>query len=350
MKLRKRIRRIPEALLVLFARAVIPCLPRTAILRMARFLGHGAYLFSPKLRKIAAANLDLAFGDSKTPEEKDAINRASFQSFTLVMLDLFWFNRRTHERLKKYLRYDDSFALYFREPPAIVLTAHIGNWEIVGLGSGVMGHPMTSIAMPMKNPFANQELNRLRVKTGSEIAARKGAIRHVITALRKGRGTALLVDQNTLPEEGGVFVPFFGLPVPVSKAAGALWGRTKAKIMVSWCIPDDEGIYHVYSCKPLELDESSTTEDIALRVTRELEAVISEHPQFWLWSYKRWRFYREEDDGEKYPFYAESYEEYSTYRRLVKEYRAAEAATEKARQAVSDAERTAKRRAQRRER
>ncbi len=350
MKLRKRIRRIPEALLVLFARAVIPCLSRSTILRLSRFLGHGAYLLSPKLREIAAANLDVAFGDSKTAEEKRAINKASFQSFTLVMLDLFWFNRNTLERLAKYLRYDDSFTLYFREPPAILLTAHIGNWEIISVGSGAEGHPMTSIAMPLKNPYADQELNRLREKTGSDIAARKGAIRRVIKALRAGRGTALLVDQNTLPEEGGVFVPFFGLPVPVSKATGALWARAKAKIMVVWCIPDDEGYYCVYSFKPLEVDESSTTEDITSRVTQELEAVIEEHPQFWLWSYKRWRFYREGDDPERYPFYAESYEEYTAYRELVKKHRAALAAVEETREAVANAERTAKRRARGRRR
>ena len=347
MKLRKRIRRVPEALLVLFARAVIPRLSRRGVLRLSRFLGYGAYLLSPTLRRVAAANLDLAFGDTKTAEEKRAINLASFRSFTLVMLDLFWFNRRTLERLDNYLKYDDSFALLFREPPAIILTAHIGNWEIVSVGAGAMGLPMTSIAMPMKNPFADQELNRLREKTGSETAARKGAIRYVIKALRGGRGTALLVDQNTLPEEGGIFVPFFGLPVPVTKATGSLWARTKAKIMVSWCIPDDNGVYTVYSRPPLSAESLASTEATALRVTQELEKVIREHPQFWLWSYKRWRFYREIDDSKAYPFYAESYEEYSTYRALVQKHRAAQAAAEDARLAVSNAERTAKRRARR---
>jgi len=348
MKLRKRVRRIPEALLVFFARGFVPLLSRRAVVRLSRFLGACAYLFSPSLRKIAAANLDVAFGDALSAPQKRAINKASFQSFSLVTLDLFWFNKHTRERLEKYLLYDESFLPAFNDPPAIILTAHIGNWEIVSVGCGAQGHPLTSIAMPLKNPFADEELNRLREKTGSEICARAGAIRGVIQALRNGRGTALLVDQNTLPEEGGIYVPFFGLPVPVTKATGALWARTKAKIMVSWCIPDENGVYTVYSRAPLMAEgETYTTEQMAARVTLELQEVIREHPHFWLWSYKRWRFWREEDDRTRYPFYAESYEEYSEYRVLVQRHRAAQRTELEARQAVYEAARTAKHRAAR---
>jgi KDO2-lipid IV(A) lauroyltransferase len=310
MKLSTLIQRIGELPLMVLARGILPLLPRRVILWLSRVLGAVAYALSPKLRRIAQANLDLAFGDSKTTEEKQAINRASFQSFTLVILDSFWLNRNTTSRLAKTMRYDASFRPVFDGPPVIIVTGHIGNWEIVSLGCGLEGHPMTSIAMPLKSPFADRELNRLREKTGSEIAARKGAIRHIIKALRNGRNTAVLVDQNTLPEEGGTFVPFFGLSVPVSKAAGALWARTKAKIMVCWCVPDEQGVYTVYARPPFTNDgETLTTEAIAARATQELEIIIRENPQFWLWSYKRWCFYRESDDKDRYPFYSKSYED-----------------------------------------
>ncbi len=310
MQLRRRIRLISESLLVVFALSIIPHLPRKAVVRLSRILGSLAWLFSPKLRRISDANLEIAFGDSKSREEKTKISRTSFQSFALVTLDSFWLYRHTEARLKAYLRYDDSFRVVFDDPPMIILSAHFGNWEIVTLGCSLNGAPMTSIAMPMKNPFANRALNRLRERTGSEIATRKGAIRHVIKALRGGRCTAMLVDQNTLPEEGGIFVPFFGLSVPVSKAAGYLWSRTNAKILVSWCIPDENGIYTVYARPPLPAEgESPTTEDITARVTAELETVIRENPNYWLWSYKRWCFYQESDKADQYPFYRKSYED-----------------------------------------
>ncbi|MBT3193229.1 MAG: lysophospholipid acyltransferase family protein [Verrucomicrobia bacterium] len=304
-KRHRRIRRAFEYLLLLLGRCTIPLLPRRAILALSRGLGRCAYRFSHKLRKYAEANLDIAFEESKTPEEKRQINIASFQNFALLMLDLFWFNFRTKKRLRQYLKYDESFQILFRDPPAIVVTAHYGNWEVVSLGCGLEGHPMTSVAMPLKNPFADSELYRLRAKTGSEITSRDGAIRHVIRALRAGRGTALLVDQNVLPKEGGVFVPFFGLPVPVTKAVGSLWSRTQAKIMVSWCIPDEHGVYTVHSKTPFpEAGEDLSSDEIAARVTKGLEDIIREQPEYWLWSYRRWRYYQEGDDPSLYPFYA----------------------------------------------
>jgi lauroyl/myristoyl acyltransferase len=180
---------------------------------------------------------------------------------------------------------------------------------MINLGCGAKGFPLTSVAMPVKNSFADRELNRLREKTGSRISPRSGAIRNVIKTLRDGRSTFLVLDQNTLPNEGGIFVPFFGLSAPVSKVTDALWSRTKATILVAWCVPDEAGFYTVYAKEPLVPDYSGS-ETITARLTLDLESVIREHPGFWLWSYKRWRFYCEGDDPSQFPFYAEPYEAY----------------------------------------
>ena len=339
MKLRKRVRRIPEALLVLFARAVIPCISRRGVLRISRTLGTLTYLVSAKLRRVSAANLDLAFGDVLSAVEKRDISKASFQSFCLVLLDLFWFNKNTTARLEQYLRYDKSFEVAFSGDPVIIITAHIGNWEVINLGCGAKGHPLTSVAMPVKNSFADRELNRLREKTGSRISPRSGAIRNVIKTLRDGGGSFFVLDQNTLPNEGGVFVPFFGLSVPVSKAIGALWSRTKATILVAWCVPDQDGYYTVYAKEPLSVpDDETAAGAITARVTSELESVIRDNPNFWLWSYKRWRFYCEGDDPKAFPFYAESFEAYMGYRDLVKTHHTAEKAAADARESADVAD------------
>jgi len=327
MKLRKRLRRIPEAGLVIFAKHAIPLLPRRAVMALARFFGGAAYHLSPKLRRIAAANLDVAFGDSLSDAKKLRINRHSFNNFSMLLLDLFWFNKNTKERLDKYLKFDASFDAVFKIPSAIIITAHIGNWEMLAVGCGHQGYPLTSIAMPIKNRFVNRELLALRTCTGSEIVSRNGGLRDIIKAFKKGRGSELVMDQNTLPEEGGIFVPFFGLPAPVSNIAGTLLTRSKSKIVTAWCVPDNAGVYTAYAGIPYPADDAGdiSHEDITAQMTRELETVIRENPKFWLWSYKRWRFYRENDDYSKYPFYAESYEGYARYLALVKKYESAKA-------------------------
>jgi KDO2-lipid IV(A) lauroyltransferase len=342
MKLRKRLRRIPEAGLVIFAKHAIPLLSRRAVMFLSRFFGLCTYLFSPKLRNIAAANIDIAFGSDLSAVEKNAVNRESFNNFSLVLLDLFWFNKHTAERLDKYVKYDKSFEVVFDIPSAIILTAHIGNWELIAAGCGSRGYPLTSIAMPLKNRFVNRELNILRTKTGSAVAGREGAVREVLRALKQGRGTELALDQNTLPDDGGIFVSFFGLPVPVSNVLGVFLAKAESKIVVSWCVPDESGCYTVYACDPYPSDEASelSGDDITADMTRAVESVIRDNPKFWVWSYKRWRFYREVDDVSRFPFYAESYEGYVRYLALVKKYETAKTkeAADDALQAVRDEE------------
>jgi lauroyl/myristoyl acyltransferase len=291
------------------------------------------------LRRNAAANLNLVYGDTLSPKEKKSISIASFRNFALMSLDILWFDYKTEERLDKYFKSDKSFSDIFDGTPNLIITGHFCNWEVSSLACGRNGNPLTSIALPAKNIFIEKEWAKIRAKTGSGTVTRKGGVRGIMKAIKNGRSTAFLLDQDTLPEDGGIFVPFFGLPVPVSNLTGVLWLRTNAKLAMSWCIPDKNGRYTAYAKEITEFDRSKTKkEEITARITLELEDIVRNHPEYWLWCYRRWRYFRAEDPQEKYPFYAESYEDHQNYTKLIREYRSAEGpAKEAARQAVAAA-------------
>lgn len=254
------------------------------------------------------ANLDLVFGDAITPARRHEIGRASFQSFALTMLDVFWFMRDTRRRVERYVRVDDSFRPMFDRPPLIGCTGHIGNWEIMSTLCGLHGAPLTAVAMPLKNPFADRLLNRLRRTTGSEAVPRQGAVRSLLKSLMAGRSIALVMDQNTRTSEGGFFMPFLGLPAPVTNAAGMLWQRTRVPLFVADCTADRQGVYTAIGSPVFPLPgEDPSPEALTAQAVRYLEAAIRARPEHWLWSYKRWRYYREDDPVERYPFYAKPY-------------------------------------------
>jgi len=276
---------------------------------LANALGDLAWRWSPKLCRVADANLLLVFGDSISPAERRAINRASFQSFALTLLDMFWFMINTTRRHQRYVLIDDSFKPLISRPPVIGVTGHFGNWEIMSVACGLHGAPLTAVAMPLKNRFVDSMLNRLRRTAGSQSVPRQGAIRALLKNLKSGRNTALVLDQNTLPREGGIFLPFLGLPAPISNAAGMLWQRTGAPLLVGSCIADARGVYTARGSRllpPPGSDEPSP-EDVTRMAVQEMEQVIRRYPSHWLWSYKRWRYYRDEDPVERYPFYARRY-------------------------------------------
>ena len=303
--MRRRLRLIPEYLLAILAWGLIPFLPRRVVVALARWGGTLAWTFSLRERNVSLANLDLVFGDALSVPEKEAIGRRSFQSFSLTVLDLFWFSRFTESRYRHFVKLDEKVRLILAQKPLIGVTGHLGNWEIISMMYGMEGSPMTAVAMPLKNPFVDRMLYRLRMRTGSVPVAREGAIRHLLRTLRAKGVVGLVLDQNTTPQEGGVFVPFFGLPVAVSNAAGLLAVKTQAPLAVAVAYADARGVYQFTAGDIIHPVDRSDAE-ITLAVTQQLERLIRRHPEYWLWSYKRWRYYRACDDPVTFPYYASS--------------------------------------------
>jgi len=305
MKFPRTVRQIAESLLVCLGFCVIPFLPRKWVLGLSIWLGNRAFRVCGKLRKTAMANLDIAFGPELSQEDKERVCKGSFRTFSLVLLDIFWFGVLSGRRIPSYVRFDSSFEFYFNTRPAVVTSAHLGNWEIMGQAVALRGHPCTSVAAPLANPFVDRVLNRLRRVTGQGVAERGGAIRTLMKALRRGGRTALLVDQNILPADGGEFVDFFGLPVPVSKAPAALSARTGAGIVFIFCVGNGAGHYTAYALPPFNVGrETGLKSGATQKLAGMIESVVRKHPDQWLWMYKRWKYVPRGALLKKYPFYA----------------------------------------------
>ena len=300
-----------EAPFARFALAVVSRLPRPAVLRLARFLGSAAYLFSARDRRIALANLALAFPD-RTPADRRRIARRSLQNFALVVLDLLWFARDTEARMSRWCVETPDFAPRAApKVPRIAVIGHHGNWEILANYTPRHVAPLMVVSMPLKNPAVEALLHRTRENTGGQILIpRQGALRRLLRHLREGHTCALLLDQNTLPAEGGVFVPFFGLPVPVATSVAALAVKTGAEILSAGALPLPDGRILcrlgavVTPAEIAALPPETAVADLTRRITADYEAAIRADPEAWLWSYKRWKYIPPGADPAAYPFYA----------------------------------------------
>ena len=307
MRRRKRIRQFFESGVACAAGLLVPLLPRRLVVMLARVLGVLAFRLNRRDRRTAEANLRIAFGDSLDESRRDAIILGSFHTFALLLLDLFWFSRHTAKRVAAHFRTDETWAYYAETTPLIAVTGHLGNWELLGLATAAAGYPLTSVAMPLQNARADAMVNRAREATGMRVVPRRGAVRALLKELRRGGRVALLMDQNTLPEEGGAFRPFFGLPAPVSEAVGGLWQRTHAKVLFGWCIPDASGVYHAHAEPPFPDSPNTSAADVTAQLVACQEETIRRFPEHWLWSYRRWRYVPEGEDASQYPFYAIPY-------------------------------------------
>lgn len=174
---------------------------------------------------------------------------------------------------------------------ALVLTAHLGNWELLAAAHRLTGYPLAIVVRPLDSPWLDALADRLRRKAGVELIAKRGALRPVLKALADGRMVGILLDQNASRREG-VFVPCFGCPASTSKSLALLAVRTGAPVVPIF-IRRDGRRHRVTIHPPLPAPAANDTEqavvELTARCTETIEAAVREAPEQWLWIHNRWR-------------------------------------------------------------
>ena len=312
-RLRKRIVRLLlcplEVVLVGFALLVIPRLPRSCVLGFARFIGRLSFWFGSTGNRRIRANLRAVYGDTLDEKEIRRITREVWNHSALVMLDFFWFRRRTQERIRKYVSIDDSLVALSRGTKGCLgVTAHLGNWEVVAHAMCVNGRRMTSVFAPVDaTRFTQRALLSSREASGQRLVPKHGAILHLLRALREGDIVGLLLDQFTATTEGGMFVDLLGLPAPISRIAGTLHCRLRCEIHVCMCLHEGNGHYRAVDIAILPSDSTLSEDEVTQWIADRFSEAIRRNPEQWLWMYRRWRHIKPGTDPALYPYYAHPY-------------------------------------------
>lgn len=310
--LRRALRQPFESAAYLFLKWTVPFLPRRALMSFSQVAGKLALRLPVRERDDAFINLNAVFGESKSDKEKQEIFVTSIATFVMTMLDVFWFSRNSQQRISKFVHFEDTpnAESFFDDKAMICITAHMGSWEVIGQAAALKGADLASIAATVKNKTVDRILIELREKTGQTIIPQKGALKSLIARLRKNGKTAFVLDQNTDPSQGGIWVDFLGLPMSVSPAPAVLSYRTGTPIYFGFCIPKPNGYYTIQITEILEpppYEKERDTEQVAQELTQVIENHISDqirkYPQFWLWSYRHWRRHAGGGFPTNYPVY-----------------------------------------------
>jgi len=291
---------------------IICCFSRRTVRRIGRFLGGIAYRFAGEARRVALENLDIAFGNTKTRAEKERIARASFESGVATLLGLFWMPRLNKDNFQQYIEVDPETVKRVQEIRArglgvMFITLHYGDWELLGQASAYYGVPVTTVTEQMRNLALREVVDGLREHSGNTMVQQRFATMRLFKALKRGEGVAMLVDLNGIPRFGGAWSDFFGLPVFNNTTAALLALRTGAVVIggVGYPLPDGRCrfAYGQEITYTVTGDEEADIKLLTQKCSDYCETVVRETPEFWLWSYKRWKFRPHAEQG-RYPSYS----------------------------------------------
>jgi KDO2-lipid IV(A) lauroyltransferase len=177
----------------------------------------------------------------------------------------------------------------------IVLTAHVGNWELGLARAAMLGYPCHVLTRSIRGQLGQAAADRLRESQRNVIPLpKRGSIQQILRVLRDGGALGVVLDQNRTEAEG-VFVDFFGHPACTSPVVAVLAERLRCAVVPMRFHRCPDEIHHVVEFLPeipWESPSESRDENIrhnTQRYTAAIEGAIREHPEQWIWMHRRWR-------------------------------------------------------------
>lgn len=233
------------------------------------------------------------------PEKDEAwrrrVLRASFRHLGRESIATFLLGRLSREEIVQRSRVEGLEALQagVGEGKGIVMvTGHLGNWEMGGAALAARGIPMDAVAQRQRNPLFHADITRNREKLGMRVILRGQAPREVLRSLRRGRVVGMVADQNA--GRSDLFVEFFGRKAATARGPAVFALRTGSPIFVGNVrrLEGRRARYHVVLSR-LSFQPSGDPEEDVVRLTeahtRYLEEQVRAAPEQYFWQHRRWK-------------------------------------------------------------
>ena len=284
----KLIRHTFISLSLLLLLSVFIVMPYSLALRVGGILGRAACFLLPAYRRKADINIRTSLkGLSPTMLRKIRIETFRNIGMNLAEFGMLGFRPKSFWMRKVEITGIPVLKEYIGRKGIIYLTAHIGNWELMGAYLSMAGYPVNVVAKEIHNSRVNHMLVRMRKNRGVSTVYRdgRGNVRKMVGILRKKEMLGILIDQDT--RVGGIFVDFFGRPA-YTPTACSQFARLKDTVVIPGFIYRKPGLSHrieVMDPVPGGRDIESETQGY----TRIIESFIKRHPSQWVWMHSRWK-------------------------------------------------------------
>jgi KDO2-lipid IV(A) lauroyltransferase len=274
---------------------VAQSLPLPAAVKFGEWCGRRTIFWSRRSFRTAVDNLRQAFPGMSQAEAESLTTRV-YAHLGRATVELGFGDRllkpstfRDHVVVRNEHYFHDAMAA---GKGAVIVSAHLGPWEVFGHLARHLGMPLTSVYRPVKNPYLDRFMRRYRVEHGQTFIPKYGAVLALLRLLRRGGYIALLVDQHAKDE--GLWVPFFGRTASTTPAPAYLAFKTGAPILTGYTrrLP---GLYR-FECfcdEPMFVRPTGNREadirNATIEINRRIESYIRQVPDQWLWMHRRWR-------------------------------------------------------------
>ena len=271
-------------------------LPLSMSTAMIKGLAKVAFGCMKKRKAIAVDNI-LKAGVRDNQKDAEALALASFQHFAVLILESLQSGRRFNadnwqDRVKVTMTPELKAVIDDPKQGLIMTSGHFGNWEVAGQLLSTL-KPVNGVSRPMKNPFVENLLQKRKPRHNFRMTPKHDMdMTRFLETLKNGEVLALMIDTHA-PDDRAMRIDFFDRPASTYTAVALLHLVTRTPMCFGWCVRTGLMEYEMGASGPFMHERTGNKEEDARAIltllTTELEKVIREHPEQYLWGHRRWK-------------------------------------------------------------
>jgi KDO2-lipid IV(A) lauroyltransferase len=281
-------------LVVCVARA-LGWMPRSLARKWAGFLAYAVYCFMGRLRRVGARNLEMALPEVDAQKRRHIL-RGVYTHLGWQLVEFCRMTRYSPENSRDWMR-TEGLEHYLNAKAkgkgVLVITGHLGAWELSSFYHSMMGHPMGMVIRRLDNRRLDAFVNGIRCLHGNYVLHKDDFGRGLLTAMRSGGTVGILMDTNMTPPQGE-FVKFFGIDACTATGLAHVARKTGAAVLPGFMLWEPTKKRYVLHFGP-EVTIPNT-DDVAADIvagtqlcTSVIESWIRLYPDQWLWIHRRWK-------------------------------------------------------------
>jgi len=278
--------------------AIARCLgrmPRGLARLFAGGIAFAVYWSFGRLRRVGVRNLEMALPELSSKARKRILRRV-YIHLGWLLVEFCRMPRYTAENTRDWLRtegLDHFLAAQARGKGVLVLTGHLGAWELSSFYHSLMGHPMGMVIRRLDNALLDDYVNRTRCLHGNFVLSKDDFGRGLLASMREGGAVGILMDTNMTPPQGE-FVEFFGIAACTGTGLAHVARKTGAAVLPGFMLWEPGERKYVLRFGPeIEIpqtdDASADILEGTQRCTSVIESWIRHYPDQWLWIHRRWK-------------------------------------------------------------
>jgi KDO2-lipid IV(A) lauroyltransferase len=237
-------------------------------------------------------NMARILGPAADPGEVSRRVRNVFRNYGLYLIDLLWLPQAGFQELDRNFEIvglDHIDEAMRRGNGLVLVTAHVGNWDVAGAVLAGKGYPVNVIVETLEPVRWNERVQAIREHVGMRAIPLENGAREMFGALRSNQILGVLIDRPL--DNDGVPVRFFDATTRVPEGVARLALRTGAAVVAACTVRDGRGfVAHV--SPPIEVERSGDRtrdmQELTQRVMDWLEGVIRQYPDQWFMFRSMW--------------------------------------------------------------